>query len=490
MVIDKSVVKTTPLCCYGFIIFLVTNVYMLWGVAIPSSETMTLADYDALILPFRLGASGVMALTPLAIFLIELLSKRTNTFIHKSLFPCAAIGSVAGLLCFITATLGSQTAWLYGLSGVLVGLGNSCCFLLWGIVLSRMTETCCIYVLLFSGVGSGCLNLVLFLLPSALSYSVISILLILSLLGLQKSLITFKESKTNPLIPLDDNSQEPNVKTMILSLGEPLLCMCALGLAFNTFREIAFAQIGGTTLINEVSMAGLVVGTGSILLFLIISKVQAPEVARIYPFATLIVAACMIPFPFVPAHYSVLFVFVISIFYLVVETLFKGTLANYARTSQLPTLLVLGFGFGIEFTMMAVGSIVGALPRAESGENQITYVLALALMCMYFLVVPLTSIYRKRQRQREDSTQERIIIRSVDADELQRRCAAIGDKSAITPSELPVMIQLAMGKTVSAASRELNLSENTIRSHSKSIYRKLNVHSKQELIDLVGRSEI
>lgn len=50
MIIDKSVVKTTPLCCYGFIIFLVTNVYMLWGVALPSSEAMTLADYDALIL--------------------------------------------------------------------------------------------------------------------------------------------------------------------------------------------------------------------------------------------------------------------------------------------------------------------------------------------------------------------------------------------------------------------------------------------------------
>lgn len=490
MVIDKRVVKATPPCCYGFIIFLVTNVYLLWGVALPSSETMALIDYDAVILPFRLGASGAMALTPLGISAIELLSKPLSAFVRKSLFPCAAIGSVIGLLCFITATLGPQTAWLYGLSGVLVGLGNSCCFLLWGIVLSRMSEASCIYLLLFSGVGSGCLNVLLFLLPSTLSYSVISILLILSLLGLQKSLTIFVKPEVK------EASQETSVipgmqrvKDIIVSLGEPLLCMCALGLAFNAFREIAFAQIGGTTLVNAVSMAALIAGTGSILLFLIVFKVQAPEVARIYPFATLIVAACMIPFPFVPANYSLLFVFVISVFYLVVETLFKGTMASYVRSGHEPALLVFGFGFGIEFAMMALGSIIGAIPRVGSGENQIMYVLALALMCMYFLVVPLASVRRKKQKQQVAPAQEHIVIRSVDADELQRRCEVLGSASAITPSELPVMVQLAMGKTVAAASRELGLSENTIRSHSKSIYRKLNVHSKQELIDLVGRLE-
>lgn len=491
MVIDKSVVKNTPLCCYGFIIFLITNVYLLWGVALPSSQTMALTDYDAVISPFRLGASGAMALTPLTIFVIELFSKHMKDLIRKSLFPCAAIGSVLGLLSFITATLGSQTAWLYGLSGVLVGLGNSSCFLLWGIVLARMTAASCIYILLFSGVGSGCLNLLLFLLPSTLSYSVISILLILSLFGLQKSLAIFKMSDMKDTsLAAGKASNMRCVKAMIVSLGEPLLCICALGLAFNAFREIAFAQIGGTALVNAVSMIGLIIGTGSTLLVLIISKIQTPEVARIYPFATLIVAACMIPFPFVPANYSLLFVFVISAFYLIVETLFKGTMASYIRTTGAPSLLVLGFGFGVEFTMMGIGSVVGAIPRAESGENQIMYVLALALMCMYFLVIPLASIRRKRQEQRESPIQEHIIIRSVDATELQLRCETIAKESAITPSELPVMVQLAMGKTVAAASRELGLSENTIRSHSKSIYRKLNVHSKQELIDLVGRSEM
>ena len=82
--------------------------------------------------------------------------------------------------------------------------------------------------------------------------------------------------------------------------------------------------------------------------------------------------------------------------------------------------------------------------------------------------------------------QERVVIRPVDADELQQRCEAIAARSGISQSELAVMVLLAAGQTVAAISRRLSLSENTIRSHSKAIYRKLDVHSKQELIDLVA----
>lgn len=152
-----------------------------------------------------------------------------------------------------------------------------------------------------------------------------------------------------------------------------------------------------------------------------------------------------------------------------------------------------GFAFGIEFAMMGVGSLMGALPRGAGGENQVMYVIALVLLCMYLLVVPLVSAYRKHKgkvdgpgMEASNFVQERVVIRPVDADELQQRCEAIAARSGISQSELAVMVLLAAGQTVAAISRRLSLSENTIRSHSKAIYRKLDVHSKQELIDLVA----
>lgn len=44
---------------------------------------------------------------------------------------------------------------------------------------------------------------------------------------------------------------------------------------------------------------------------------------------------------------------------------------------------------------------------------------------------------------------------------------------------------LAKGRRSSYIQKELTLSEGTVRTHMRSIYRKLNVHSQQELMDLV-----
>lgn len=108
MVINRDVVKNVPLCCYGFIIFLVVNVYLLWGVALPASHAQTLCDYDAIIQPFRFGASGTMAIVPLLVLVAELSANRIRKILRTMLLPCAALGSVLGLLF----SWASPSAWI------------------------------------------------------------------------------------------------------------------------------------------------------------------------------------------------------------------------------------------------------------------------------------------------------------------------------------------------------------------------------------------
>lgn len=52
------------------------------------------------------------------------------------------------------------------------------------------------------------------------------------------------------------------------------------------------------------------------------------------------------------------------------------------------------------------------------------------------------------------------------------------------------MEYIARGYTVARAAEELIVSENTIRTHSKRIYAKLDVHKKQELIDMFKAVEL
>lgn len=44
---------------------------------------------------------------------------------------------------------------------------------------------------------------------------------------------------------------------------------------------------------------------------------------------------------------------------------------------------------------------------------------------------------------------------------------------------------IARGDTVVRIAEQLEVSENTVRTHAKRIYAKLDIHSKQELSDLV-----
>lgn len=70
-------------------------------------------------------------------------------------------------------------------------------------------------------------------------------------------------------------------------------------------------------------------------------------------------------------------------------------------------------------------------------------------------------------------------------DPIERRCLVLARERGLSPRETDVLVAFAHGRNVAYLAEQLCLSANTIRSHSKTLYTKLGIHSKQELIDLV-----
>lgn len=66
-----------------------------------------------------------------------------------------------------------------------------------------------------------------------------------------------------------------------------------------------------------------------------------------------------------------------------------------------------------------------------------------------------------------------------------RACASIAEERGLTEREQVTLEYLAMGYTMPHIAQTVGVSENTVRSHAKAIYRKLGCHSKQELIGMV-----
>lgn len=63
-------------------------------------------------------------------------------------------------------------------------------------------------------------------------------------------------------------------------------------------------------------------------------------------------------------------------------------------------------------------------------------------------------------------------------------CARLAAQHGLTDRERQTLELLALGETVAAIARALDVSENTVKTYAKRVYKKLDVHSKQDIIDL------
>jgi DNA-binding CsgD family transcriptional regulator len=70
-------------------------------------------------------------------------------------------------------------------------------------------------------------------------------------------------------------------------------------------------------------------------------------------------------------------------------------------------------------------------------------------------------------------------------DYVQSICGQIADTGNLTGREREVLVLLARGNSKNRIAETLFVSEGTVQTHTKSIYRKLGLHSRQELIDMV-----
>jgi DNA-binding CsgD family transcriptional regulator len=68
---------------------------------------------------------------------------------------------------------------------------------------------------------------------------------------------------------------------------------------------------------------------------------------------------------------------------------------------------------------------------------------------------------------------------------VEEACAQIAREVGLTPRQIEVMAGLVAGRDVVHIAESLGLAQNTVRSYRKALYAALNVHGRQELLDLV-----
>lgn len=168
------------------------------------------------------------------------------------------------------------------------------------------------------------------------------------------------------------------------------------------------------------------------------------------------------------------------------------TVAAIGKQNPFALLIALGLANATR----ALGTIVGAVAghavndMVSLGGPEAQAITACALFVFVaFLWLGFRGFSFERTINAVESTS--VSTREDSAEEsFDEKCAAIGRAYGLTERETEIFLCMARGRNVGFIQEHFVISRNTVKTHVKRIYKKLDVHSQQELIDLAENGEI
>lgn len=149
----------------------------------------------------------------------------------------------------------------------------------------------------------------------------------------------------------------------------------------------------------------------------------------------------------------------------------QGVSANWIVTLTTGALILGRALGGFLYTLFSLLS-----PATLSSDLAIVMVFALLLNAL---------VTMNARNMRTGWGTVRPAIHNARGDSIEAACGRLRETCGLTPRETEICALLAKGKSRGTISSELTVAEETVRTHASNIFRKLGVHSHQELIALV-----
>lgn len=203
-----------------------------------------------------------------------------------------------------------------------------------------------------------------------------------------------------------------------------------------------------------------------------------------WPWAALPILVCCIALPFVgessPTLVSTFFTIVHNLFNTFNYTIFVDIALRYNRN---PSTL---FCWGRSFDAMGcvLGFVFGSIFAVVIPVSaHLWYVLS--MVSSYAIIMLVILVLRNRHitdYDQGDEPAEELADSAAHAEETYQQLAV---KYSLTDREVEVLGQLDQGRSIPYISQQLLVSTSTVKTHVQSIYRKLEVHTRQQLLDMI-----
>lgn len=168
--------------------------------------------------------------------------------------------------------------------------------------------------------------------------------------------------------------------------------------------------------------------------------------------------------------------------------------AELSQRFKLTARLVFGFGYGM-FMFGALPFLIPISPSLMAYIFEGEYLIVVVFLILILVYAVLPREYEIKETLGIQDSATHAAGKSGHSDTagtgqsaqqggFEKDCEALAHRFALSKRETEVMTLLAKGHTIASIQKRLYISQGTVKTHISRIYKKLDVHSQQELIDL------
>lgn len=269
----------------------------------------------------------------------------------------------------------------------------------------------------------------------------------------------------------------PFFSTLILSLIVGLTQAYQSSNLMNGGSALAVIRMGGLFL------AGVV-------LLLVWQRSSSPmRLEPLYTALMMLTATCYVLLPTLGTVFATAFIGLIYASFSIGSLLMVVTCCQFSHNERVNPLAVYGLFAGSIYLSMSLGYALGAR-LFQSDLELFSTLTVIALAAVYsILSLYLLGSHKAESANLDERTPGVKPVNSPQHD-LQTQAdvfTQFQNLFMLSERETQVVVLLAAGRSVPAIAKMLSISENTVRAHTKHIYAKAGVHTKQELLDMLER---
>ena len=497
---------------WGYACFLTVNATSVWGGVFPflplefQTAEVTLTFFLAQALAF----GGTFVASMLGAYLFPHGARRM-------LVSLSALLVFGGSACLIAAMYVATAALaLVAGGGVLLGTGSAGLFMLWQRYFASLPPAAGNLRLVVGTAIAPLIYFGLYLVPIALTAFLVPLVFV-PLCGLCIALSVREMQVGQPMFE-DVPRQHPRVyRQVVADYWRSALCVGSLAFASGVIRGIAVLHEEIAAVVNGASMVGSF--ASAVVLLVLWHRMSfrfgLTSVFRVvYP----LVVTGFLLLPFLGAGYLNLFAGFTYLVFSLVQMLMMMQCAQVSRDRGINPVFIYGFFGGVAYLMQSVGFLLGWTSEFVSVDGRewlffvamvSSWVLGLTLLAATgTLFKPLASKGAtsvdpieflpsavgaggaaasarpapKRRRNRPSASEDAGAIR----DRTSKQCRRLQEEYGLSSRETEVMELIARGNSMASIAERLVISENTVRTHAKHIYTKLDIHKRQELLDMLS----